>query len=142
MPAIYEHALTVRAEEIDAQGHVGNVHYVSWMQAAAVAHSSAQGWTPERYADAGAGWVVRSHLIEYLQPAFGGEQVVVRTWVADMKKATSLRKYRILRRSDGVLLARAETNWAFISQAAGGLSRIPPELAQCFEVSSGEGEAR
>lgn len=138
MPAVYEHHHTVLPEEIDAQGHVGNVHYVSWMQAAAVAHSSAQGWTPQRYQEAGAGFVVRSHLIEYLQPAFAGDQIVVRTWVADFKKATSLRKYRIVRAADGATLARAETNWAFISRDTGTLSRIPPELAQCFEVATGD----
>ena len=141
MPAVYEHPHTVRPDEIDAQGHVGNVHYVNWMQAAAVAHSSAQGWTPERYQDAGAGWVVRSHFIEYLQPAYEGEQVIVRTWVADMKKVTSMRKYRILRPADGAVLARAETDWAFISRETGGPRRIPPELAQSFEVVSAEGGA-
>ena len=138
MPALYEHHHTVSPDEIDAQGHVGNVHYVSWMQAAAVAHSSAQGWTPERYREAGAGWVVRSHLIEYLRPALNGDQIVVRTWVADFKKVTSLRKYRIIRPADGTLLARAETDWAFIGES-GAPRRIPPELAQCFEVVTGEG---
>jgi acyl-CoA thioester hydrolase len=141
MPAVYEHALTVRPDEIDEQGHVGNVHYVSWMQAAAVAHSSAQGWTPQRYQDVGAGWVVRSHLIEYLQPAFEGERVVVRTWVADFRKVTSLRKYRILRPADGALLARAETNWAFITRDTGAPRRVPPELAESFQVVAGEGDA-
>jgi acyl-CoA thioester hydrolase len=138
MPAVYEHAHTVRADEIDEQGHVGNVHYVRWMQEAALAHSSAQGWTPQRYGDAGAGWVVRSHFIEYLQPAFEDEQVVVRTWVADLKKVTSLRKYRIVRAADGVVLANAETNWAFISRETGAPRRIPPELAQSFDVVAGE----
>src|SRR5688500_20144331 len=84
MPAIYEHTLTVRPDEIDEQGHVSNVHYVSWLQSAAVAHSSAQGWPPQRYLDAGASWVVRSHFIEYLQPAYGGEPLDVRPWVADL----------------------------------------------------------
>ena len=141
MPAVYDHLHTVTPEEIDAQGHVGNVHYVSWMQDAAVAHSSAQGWTPERYRDAGAGWVVRSHLIEYRQPALQGDQIVVRTWVADFKKVTSLRKYRILRAADGAVLARAETDWVFISRDSGAPRRIPPELAESFEVVSGEGES-
>jgi acyl-CoA thioester hydrolase len=140
MPAVYEHHHAVLPGEIDEQGHVGNVHYVSWMQAAAVAHSSAQEWTPQRYREAGGGWVVRSHLIEYLQPAMKGDQVVVRTWVADFKKVTSLRKYLIVRPADGALLARAETNWAFIARDTGAPRRIPPELARCFEVVEGECE--
>lgn len=134
MSAVYEHPHTVRPDEIDEQGHVGNVHYVAWMQAAAVAHSSARGWTPERYRALGATWVVRFHFVEYLRPAFEGEQVVVRTWVADFKKVTSLRKYRIVRPGDGVVLATAETNWAFIGAENGAPKRIPPELGAAFEV--------
>jgi acyl-CoA thioester hydrolase len=134
VPAVYEHLITVRPGEIDEQGHVSNVQYVAWMQDAAVAHSSAQGWTPQRYVDLRATWVVRSHFIEYLQPAFAGERVLVRTWVADFRKVTSLRKYRIIRPADGVVLATAETNWAFISRETGAPRRIPPEMAQSFQL--------
>ena len=40
MPAIYLYSHTVRPEEIDGLGHVNNVCYVSWMQDAAMAHST------------------------------------------------------------------------------------------------------
>ena len=43
-------------DEIDEHGHANNVRYVAWMQSAAVAHSSAQGWTPQRYRELGSGW--------------------------------------------------------------------------------------
>jgi acyl-CoA thioester hydrolase len=79
MPAIYLHEHTVLDEEIDGQGHVNNLVYLHWMQSAAVAHSTAQGWPPERYQQAEAGWVVRTHNIEYLVPAFANEQIVVHT---------------------------------------------------------------
>ena len=79
----------VIADEIDRLGHVNNLAYLAWMQAAALAHSAAQGWPPERYEQLGAGWVVRSHEIKYLQSAYEGERIVVRTWVADMSKVGS-----------------------------------------------------
>ena len=100
MPAIYEHRHIVAAEEIDQLGHANNVAYVEWMQAAALAHSAAQGWPADRYRRQGQGWVVRAHAVEYLQPAFAGDRIVVRTWVATMRKATSLRRYRIFREPD------------------------------------------
>ncbi len=71
------------------------------------------------------GWVARRHTIDYLQPAFAGEELIVETQVADMKKVTSTRVYRILRRSDGELLAKAETDWAFVNYATGKPTRIP-----------------
>ncbi len=138
MPAIYEHNITVAPDEIDRLGHVNNLAYVAWMQAAAVAHSSAQGWTTQRYEALGMAWVVRSHQIKYLQPAFLHDAVVVRTWVADMKRASSTRKYKIRRAHDGALLASAATEWAFVELPQGTLARIPQELIASFELSEGE----
>lgn len=138
MPAVFDYPHTVLPEEIDALGHANNVAYVAWMQSAAVAHSEAEGWPGRRYQNLGQGWVVRAHTIQYLQPATLGEHIVVRTWVASMKKATSLRRYRILRPADGAILATAETRWAFIDYATGQPARIPAEVAQAFTVVDGE----
>ena len=134
MPEIYYHHHSVEPAEIDDLSHANNVAYVAWLQAAAVAHSAAQGWPPERYRALGQGWVVRAHAIEYLQPAFAGDRIVVETWVATMKKVTSLRRYRIVRAGDGQLLATAETNWAFVDLASGKPVRIPPKIAAAFTV--------
>jgi acyl-CoA thioester hydrolase len=125
----YHHVVVT--EDIDELGHAGNFHYVKWMQRAAVAHSSALGWPMERYDALGAGWVVRSHRITYLKPAFEGDDVVITTWVADMKSATSLRQYRI-RNAGGELLADAETNWAFIDYGRQRPIRIPTEVRAGF----------
>jgi acyl-CoA thioester hydrolase len=134
MPDVYEHCHTVRPDEIDGQGRANNVVYVQWMQDAAVAHSAAQGWPGERYAQAGFGWVVRWHRIEYLLPALAGDRLVVRTWVATMQKVMSLRRYRFVRTGDGALLATAETMWAFIDYATARPARILPEVAVAFTV--------
>lgn len=134
MPSIYEHALVVAPDEIDRLGHVNNLVYMSWLQAAALAHSAVQGWPPERYAALGCGWVVRSHQIKYLQPAYLDEQIVVRTWVADMKKVSSTRRYKVTRVRDGSLLASAATEWAFVDYQTGALRRIPEEVWSAFEL--------
>ena len=134
MPDIYSHPHIVLPGEIDDLGHANNVFYIAWMQTAAVAHSIALGWPGERYRQIGLGWVVRSHAIEYLQPAFAGDHLIVETWVATMKKVSSLRRYRITRHGDGQLLATAETNWAFVDLATGKPARIPPEVAAAFVV--------
>lgn len=133
MPAVFCWPHTVTGDEIDAQGHVGNVEYLRWMQAAAVEHSAVQGWTAERYREEGSAWVVRSHFIEYRAPAFVSENIVVETWVTGFEKITSLRRYRICRADDGVLLAVAETNWAYIGTRHGVPRRIPQELKDAFE---------
>lgn len=132
MPDVFEFFYTVGEEVIDGQGHVNNVAYVEWMQSAAVAHSAAQGWPGSRYRELGRGWVARSHKIEYLQPAFAGDRIVVRTWVATMRKVTSVRRYHMFRTSDETLLAKAETTWAFINFATRQPVRIPREITDSF----------
>ena len=132
MPAVFEHAIRVAAQDIDAQGHAGNLRYVEWMQQAAVFHSAAQGWDAPRYTRAGMWWVVRSHYIKYLRPAFDGDEVVVMTWVYNFKRSSSLRKYRFTRGED--VLAVAETNWALVDTTERSPVRIPPDLRAAFDV--------
>lgn len=132
MPAVFEYPVLVRLEDIDAQGHAGNVRYIEWMQSAAVAHSAAQGWTAQRYEQNGLWWVVREHAIKYLQPAFEKDALIVRTWVSDMKRSSSLRKYKILRGDE--LLAAAETNWVLVDARSRALACIPAEMSASFQV--------
>jgi acyl-CoA thioester hydrolase len=134
MPAVYLHPHRVHEDEIDILGHANNLAYLEWMQTAALAHSAAQGWPAQRYHTLGAGWVVRSHTIKYVRSALAGDELVVRTWVGDMKRFSSRREYRIERSNDGVLLAKAATQWAFIDFASGGLARIPQDVSSSFEV--------
>jgi acyl-CoA thioester hydrolase len=141
MPGVFEYLHIVRGDEIDELGHAHNLAYIQWMLEAALAHSAAQGWPAEAYLHLGAGWVVRSHKITYLSPAFEGDEVLIRTWVADFRRATSLRRYEMLRRLDGARLARAATHWAFIDFATRALRRVPPEVAQAYEVCAGPGDA-
>lgn len=135
----YDYPHTVVAEDIDDLGHAGNFHYVRWLQHAATAHSTANGWPPERYDELGAGWVVRAHHITYLKPAFEGDELLIRTWVANLKPATSLRRYEI-RRNDGAVLARAATDWAFVNYSRQRPVRIPPEVAGSFVVVEDEAQ--
>jgi len=135
MTEFFPYFHTVADAEIDEQGHANNVVYVAWMQEAAIAHSASLGWTAQRYRQLGVGWVARSHRIEYLRPAFAGDEIVVETRVADMKRVTSVRVYRITRRSDGQLLAKAETHWALVNYATGRPTRILPEIVEAFQTT-------
>jgi acyl-CoA thioester hydrolase len=134
MPDVYHHEHTIRDDEIDRQGHVNNLRFLHWMIDAAVAHSAAQGWTHDDYLRLGAAWVVRSHQIKYLQSAYAGEAIVVRTWVANMKRFSSVRKYRIVRRTDDALLASAETEWVLVNLNTRALAPIPAELSASFTI--------
>ncbi len=132
MSLVYHWHTTATEDDIDDLNHVNNIRYIAWMQDAAIAHSTALGWPGERYKEMGVGWVVRTHQIEYLNPAMLDEEIVVETWVADVRRVSSMRHFKFIRESDGTILARAETKWAFVSYATGMPTRIPEEIHETF----------
>ena len=128
---VYTRSFTIPADAIDVNGHVNNVTYVQWMQDIAVEHYEAIGGIdPMR--EAGAIWVVREHWIEYLLPAFAGEEIEIRTWVENVRRVRSLRKYEFVRKSDGKTLVRGETDWVFVDAVTGTPRAIPEEVARVF----------
>jgi acyl-CoA thioester hydrolase len=133
MSQVYPYRLTVPHDAVDVNNHVNNVEYLRWMQTAALLHSDKQGCTRATVA-AGATWVVRSHYIEYLRPAFAGQDVVVLTWVSNFRRVRSLRKYKIVRLPDREVLVEGETDWVFVDMATGRLRFIPQHIIDCFEI--------
>lgn len=140
MSQIYRYELTVPKEAEDQNGHVNNIEYLRWIQDAAMKHSEIAGCT-QATNTAGATWVVRTHKIEYLKPAFAGDRIVVLTWVSNIRRVQSLRKYRIIRPADKTLLAEGETDWVFVDAKKGTLRSIPKEVKASFELLPGEKEA-
>ena len=135
-PNPFEFRRVVEDAELDILGHVNNVEYVRWMQDAAVAHISSLGWPTSRHLENGFVWVAHSHAIQYRQPAMAGDAIVVRTWVENMRKVRSLRKYEIFRETDNALLAKAETDWALLRTSDQRPMRIPKEIVAIFELES------
>ena len=137
LESIYTYEFTVPDEAVDENGHVNNVMYVQWMQDAAVRHYEAMGGAPPTPA-IGATWVVRPHMVEYLRPAFAGERIKVETWVVNMRRVRSLRRYRFVRVADEQVLVRGETDWVFVDANNGAPRAIPAEVADLFTLVSDE----
>jgi acyl-CoA thioester hydrolase len=118
---------------VDRNRHVNNVAYLQWMQDAATQHAADSGCTRITQAS-GATWVVRTHRIEYLAPAFAGDAIVVRTWIANLRKVRSLRRYQIIRATDATVLAEGATDWVFVDAASGRPRAIPKEIVDAFGI--------
>lgn len=136
-PPFHRLSLTVPPAAIDANGHVNNVEYVRWMQDAAISHADASGCTAATKAS-GATWVVRTHHVEYLRPAFLNDPILIVTWVATAQKVRSLRKYHFYHEGTHTLLAKGETEWIFIDVPTGRPKPIPLKVTSCFTLSSAE----
>ena len=76
-------------------------------------HSQEMGWTRATQTLEATGFA-RSNWIEYIQPAFVGEEIAVLTWVSNFRRVRSLRKYQFFPLADRQILAKAETNFIFI----------------------------
>ncbi len=126
----YSKTITVPKEVIDGNGHVNNVVYVQWMQDIAVEHYASIGGIKAQGPDAT--WVIREHKIEYFLPAFEGEEIEVRTWVENIRRVRSLRKYEFVRKSDNKVLVEGETDWVFVDVKTGRPQPVPPEVIETF----------
>ena len=129
----YSKFFSIPASAIDENGHVNNVAYVQWMQDIAVEHYEAIGGVNPMQL-IGATWVVREHKIEYLLPAFANEEIEIRTWVENVRRVRSLRKYEFIRKADGKMLVRGETDWVFVDVKTGMPRGIPEEVFRVFSV--------
>ena len=136
--SVYSKTIAIPQTAIDENGHVNNVTYVQWMQDIAVEHYASIGGVEVQGPDAT--WVVREHKIEYLFPAFAGEEMEIRTWVENIRRVRSLRKYEFLRKSDGKTLVRGETDWVFVDVKTGNPRAVPDIVVKIFSVATGEKE--
>lgn len=128
---IFFHEFPVPDSAIDRNGHVNNVAFVQWMQDMAIRHfDSVVG--REATSPDGTTWVVRSHHVEYLSPAFSGDRIRALTWVVNFGRVRSLRRYQFLRVNDGKLLVRGETDWVFVNTESGRPCSIPAAIREGF----------
>lgn len=126
----FEHTFIVRQDEIDQQGHVNNVRYVQWIQDVAVAHWLQVASSEER---ANLTWVVLRHEIDYLRPAFVGEEITARTWVGGVTGARCER-FTEIRRSE-IISVKAKSLWCALDSKPLRPRRLDGELKEKFGMT-------
>ena len=128
---IFSYSFIIPESVIDENGHVNNVAYVQWMQEAAIRHpESVTVYKPAENTT----WYAREHRIEYLLPAFPGEEIEVRTWLSEIKRVRAHRKYEFLRKSDRKVIVKGETDWVYVNAKTGRPIAIPAVVGELFPV--------
>ena len=130
---VYSKTIHIPESAIDENGHVNNVTYVQWMQDIAVEHYASIGGIEAQGADST--WVVREHKIEYFLPAFLNEEIEIKTWVENIRRVRSLRKYEFTRTSDGKTLVKGETDWVFVDVKTGSPRAVSEAVTKVFNPS-------
>ena len=134
MSVVYTARYRIRETECDAYGHLNNAHYARYMQEAAFEASAAVGYSKARYESINRAWVARETRLEYLLPLFAGDEITIKTWVADFRGVRSLRQYEFWRDDD--LTARASTDWVFLVSETAAVVAVPDDIAVAY--SGGE----
>ena len=120
----------VGPDAIDEMGHANNVETLRWVEAVGRAHLAEVGFPLEKLFATGGAFVARRHEVDYLLPTYLGERLAVRTRVATMGGARSVREVAIYRGEDEV--AHARTEWVFVDLESGRPRRVPPEIVAAF----------
>ncbi len=126
---IFEHQLTVPKSAIDDMDHVNNVVYLQWIQDVAKKHWESK--TSEAIRNTYV-WVVLNHYIEYHQPAFEHDELVVQTWIDHHKGAKSERHTKIIHKSTQKVLVSAKTMWCLLHKETLRPLRVTDEISTLF----------
>ena len=134
-PEPFRYRFKVEWRDVDPQRHVNNAAYFSYLENATWMLLENTGWTLTRLVDRRLAIVTRRYRIEYLAPAFMGDELEVTTWVSDARRATAVRHYIIHRCTDGAVLVRARALWVWVDLATGQPRRIPDDFRSDFQAN-------
>jgi len=134
----YLYHITVTERDIDFNAHVNNVTYLSWMIDAATKHSESIGFGYKECFKLGGTWVAKSHNIEYKKPSFENDELQMETWVEEIGKILSIRRYILTRPRDNALICEGKTEWVFVDAKKMRPMKIPTEIVTGFEKAQGD----
>ncbi|WP_417421186.1 acyl-CoA thioesterase [Halomonas sp.] len=123
----------VSEEAIDAYQHVNNSEYLRWVEQISWAHSEALGLSLERYRELDRAMAVHRHELDYLAPAFAGDELALATWIVECDGRFSLtRRFQLKRQRDSKTLLNARTRFACIALSSGRPKRLPDEYQEIY----------
>lgn len=128
----YKKRFTVQKEDIDLNGHVGNIRYLEWFLGAATEHSERLGAGFEALKSMQRTWVAKEHRIAYKHSALEGDELELETWLESIKSVQGVRKYTLRNAADGREICEAETSWVFVELDTYRPKRIPETLIQAY----------
>lgn len=134
MPAVFEQAVIVRPEHIDALQHVNNIVYLQWAEYVAWQHSVQLGIGVPEFQQHDAAMVARKHELNYLAACFEGEQIRLCTWLTQCDGLSLYRQYQFVRKTDQKVVFEGETRWVCIRLSTGRPMRMPEFFKQVYSA--------
>jgi acyl-CoA thioester hydrolase len=124
-PGAFTTLRRVAWHHLDTAGHMNSAWYLSLIEDVAIDAAASGGWPMQRAAEAGIAILAREHRIEYLKPALLGDELQITTYIREFRRVSATRLCLVRRASDGELLARTQTLWAWVDSTTGKPRPIP-----------------
>jgi acyl-CoA thioester hydrolase len=137
-PGVLKVRRQVEWRDLDPVRHVNNAVYAQYLQECGMQLGQIYGWPAERMWQEGYGIVARSHHIEYLKPAFLGDQLEILTWLSQFNRTNVVRHYMIRREQDGELLTQVNSRYVWVDLENGRPIRIPEQIKRDFASNVSE----
>jgi acyl-CoA thioester hydrolase len=122
-------------QDLDPVQHVNNAVYLTYVEECGMQVIAAHGWPITRMLDENFAILIRRHQIQYRQPAFLNDELVISTWVSDVRRSNATRHYVIQRESDGAHLATVHSLGVWVNLDSGKPIRIPERLLSDFSAN-------
>lgn len=127
-PGAFTLRRTVEWQDIDMRQHVNNAVYLDYASECGYWAIDALGWPWRHMYQAGFGLLLRRNQIQYLQPARLGDELLITTWLSDVRAVQAWRHYHIQRARDGATLAWIHALRVCVDLATGKPMRWPKPL--------------
>ena len=122
----------VHAYQVNAFGELNMSELLRLMQQTASDASAAIGFPLDWYHRNDTVWIIRRTILERFAAARYGDEIVIRTWVSDIRRVRSHREYELRGEPGDTLLARGSSDWVYVDSRRAAPARIPHELQQAL----------
>ncbi len=108
--------------------HVSNVEYVRWLDRVAELHCDSLGFPRKRMLEDDIMWFVSRHEIDYIKEVWAEDDLLLATWIRDIRRVKSWREYVVIRPSDDSIVCRAATLWVLVDLKTRRPCRHPSDM--------------
>ncbi|MEA3439294.1 MAG: thioesterase [Chloroflexota bacterium] len=123
----------VQWSDVDEGYQLQYAAYVKYIIDCSILVGDAFGWSVQGSQQEGAGYVARKLWIEYHHPPTLGDELLLSTWVSQLKRSTIIRHYLIEGMDNGKPTATAHILWVSVDMRTGRPMRHPQKFMRGFE---------
>ena len=114
--------------------HINNIEFLRWIDKASHLHCDASSWTREKLLQQGIMWFVARHEIDYRAEATADDQLLLTTWVDDIRRVKSWRTSQIHSLEETPkLICQCKTLWVLVDLKTRRPTAIPTEMAHALQ---------